>query len=502
MTISGISSRSALSMQTLVDMRLQLDDLQRQLGTGRRSDTYAGIGIERGLSVTLNSQLAGLASFNSSIEQVGVRLTLAQTTLGQIDNVAHQVKTTAMTSKYAIDGSGRTADQRSAADQLDLMVGLLNTSVGDRYLFSGRSFDQLPVESPTHILDGDGARAGLRQLISERRQADLGASGLGRLLIPASVGATLSVGEDVAGSPFGFKLAAAVSTLSGATVTGPGGGPPPSVGIDLGPTNPNAGETLRLTFNLPDGTTTELKLTATNASPPGANEFTIGADTTATAANLQAALTTAVGNLAGSTLAAASAMAAGEDFFNADVNNPPMRVAGPPYDSATGFTPGTSADTVIWYTGEAGSDPARSTAGVRIDTSISVSYGMRANEQALRLALQNVAVFAAVSYSTTDPQAENSYAALKQRVSINLAPAQGQQKIEDIESDLAGTQAAMQAASARHQQTETTLSGLLDSIRNIPPEEVGAQILALQTNLQATLQTTALLLRTSLVNYL
>jgi hypothetical protein len=36
----------------------------------------------------------------------------------------------------------------------------------------------------------------------------------------------------------------------------------------------------------------------------------------------------------------------------------------------------------------------------------------------------------------------------------------------------------------------------------VQPEEVGAQILALQTNLQATLQTTALLLRTSLVNYL
>src|SRR5436190_3297713 len=124
MTLSGISSRSALSMQVLVDMRRQLDDLQRQLGTGRRSDTYAGIGIERGLTVTLNNRLAGLASFNSSIEQVGVRLTIAQTTLGQIDDVAHQVKTTAMTSKYAIDGSGRTADQRAAGDQLDLLVGL------------------------------------------------------------------------------------------------------------------------------------------------------------------------------------------------------------------------------------------------------------------------------------------------------------------------------------------------------------------------------------------
>jgi len=78
----------------------------------------------------------------------------------------------------------------------------------------------------------------------------------------------------------------------------------------------------------------------------------------------------------------------------------------------------------------------------------------------------------------------------------------GQQKIADISSDLAGAQTAMQAASDRHQQATATLSDLLESIRGVPPEEVGAKILALQTNLQASLQTTALLLHTSIVNYI
>src|SRR6478672_4139681 len=172
MTITGISSRSALSMQSIVDMRRQLDDLQRQLGTGERSTTYAGIGVDRGLTVSLNNQLASLASFDTSMQQVGVRLTMAQTALGQINDIAHQVKTAAMSSEFVLDGNGQTTEQRVAGDKLDLLVGLLNTSVGDRYLFSGKSFDQLPVESPAHILDGDGARAGLRQMISERRQAD------------------------------------------------------------------------------------------------------------------------------------------------------------------------------------------------------------------------------------------------------------------------------------------------------------------------------------------
>ena len=56
---------------------------------------------------------------------------------------------------------------------------------------------------------------------------------------------------------------------------------------------------------------------------------------------------------------------------------------------------GTAANTVIWYTGDTGTDPARSTATARIDQSLSVSYGVRANENGIRTLVQNVATFAA-----------------------------------------------------------------------------------------------------------
>lgn len=46
------------------------------------------------------------------------------------------------------------------------------------------------------------------------------------------------------------------------------------------------------------------------------------------------------------------------------------------------------------------------------------------------------------------------------------------------------------------------MDSLLQSVEGIPTEEVAAKILALQTSLQATLQTTALLLRTTLLNYI
>ncbi len=501
MTISGIGSRSALLVQPLLDMRRQLDELQRQLGTGKKSNTYAGIGLDRGLTVTLNNQLAALDSQDSAMQTAGVRMSTAQTALQQIAAVGGQTKAAALQSRFIADGTGQTQDQRTAYSQLDIVLGLLNTQVGDRYLFSGRAVDQPAVESTDHIVNGNGVQAGLKQIISERQQADIGADGLGRLVIPAAAGGVVSVSEDVAGSPFGLKLAAISSSITGAVANAPAGAPP-SMSIDLSAAAPNRGESVIFAFTLPDGTSSSVTLTATDAAPPGPNQFTIGATPAITANNLQSALSGAVASLVGGPMAAASAMAAADSFFAADANNPPMRVDGPPFDTATALVAGTGSNTVIWYSGEAGSDPARATANVRIDSSISVSYGMRANEDALRQAVENIAVFAATRFSASDPNAPDAYGALTQKIAANLDGQPGLQKISDIESDIASAQVAMQDASQRHQLMRSSLSDLLQSIQGVPQEEVGAQILTLQTSLQASLQTTALLLQTSLVNYL
>jgi hypothetical protein len=60
----------------------------------------------------------------------------------------------------------------------------------------------------------------------------------------------------------------------------------------------------------------------------------------------------------------------------------------------------------------------------------------------------------------------------------------------------------MATAKDRHQQTQKTLTDMLQSIEGVSQEQVGAEILTLQTSLQASLQTTALLSKTSLVNFI
>ena len=147
MAITGIGGASALTLQNIGDMRSQLDDLQRQLGSGMKSTSYAGLGIDRGLTVGLRSQLSSIGGYQQSITQVGVRLDLMQTALTQFSQITQSTKSTIVQSQFALNGKSQTQDQLNSKAVLDQMIGLLNTGADGRYLFSGRSVAQVPVET-------------------------------------------------------------------------------------------------------------------------------------------------------------------------------------------------------------------------------------------------------------------------------------------------------------------------------------------------------------------
>jgi hypothetical protein len=230
--------------------------------------------------------------------------------------------------------------------------------------------------------------------------------------------------------------------------------------------------------------------------PTPAGSFAIGATPAATSANLNAALNSAVGTLANTSLVAASAVATSNNFFG----SPPLRVASVPFATATALVADTGGNTVSWYTGEAGAGPARASSLARIDGSITVQYGARASEQAIRSQLQSVAVLAAVT--STGPNAAAQVAALSQRVTQNLTPQPGQQTIQDIQADLSIAQTTMKDATARQKQTQAMLQNIVDGAESVAPEQVASQILALQTALQASYQTTAMLSQLTLTKFL
>ena len=210
MSVGGITNRSSLLVQSIADTRAQLDDLQRQLGTGQKSTTYAGLGTNRGLTVSLRNQLNLISGYADAATNVGVRIDLAQNALTGISSLATGVRGAAQTAAFTVDSSGQTATQRSAVGQLDQILSLLNTQSGDRYLFSGRATNQPAVDTVDHILNGDATHAGFNQVLAQRNQADLGANGLGRLVVaPVTSGAAALNGTGATISPD------AVATVTG-----------------------------------------------------------------------------------------------------------------------------------------------------------------------------------------------------------------------------------------------------------------------------------------------
>jgi flagellin-like hook-associated protein FlgL len=329
----------------------------------------------------------------------------------------------------------------------------------------------------------------------------MGADGRGRLVIPAAAAGVVNIAEDAAGSPFGFKLLGANSTLTGTTVTGPAGSPA-AMDVTFSATLPQDGESIRVSLLLPDGTETDITLTARATATGQPGDFVIGADENDTADNFQAALTAAVENEAQVSLRAASLFAAADNFFDFDETMPPQRVDGPPFDSATALRDATATDTVFWYQGELSSLPARESAIVKADDSSFVSYGARADEDGFATFLKQLAVISVETFEGDQQTASQRYTEVKGRMVDSLNFTNGAQSPDSILTELTTAKGALGRISERHQASETLLTDFVYDTENADINEVSAQILTLQARLEASLQVTAILKQISLVNFL
>jgi flagellar hook-associated protein 3 FlgL len=500
MSITGPGSITAANVAAQTNMMNQLNTLGEELSSGEAAQTYSQLGSQSGLAVALGAQLSDIAGYTSTTSTIGTTLDIEQSVLGQLGDAGTTVaQSVEQQAGFSLDSTGQTNMQASAASYLNQIVALLNTQAGGNYMFSGSAVNQPSVVSANEMINGNGAQAGLTQLISERQQADLGTDGTGRLTVAVTGAGSNDVTVSQDGSPFGFQLASVNSSLTGATVNQPSGSPP-SLSVDLA-SNPNNGDSIQFNLTLPDGSSQTITLQATTNATPGTNQFTIGATASDTAANLQTALQTSLSNLAQTALPAASAIAAANDFFE----DPPQIVdpsSAPNYAAATSLVTGTSANTVMWYTGENGSTPALQTATAQVGPSMTIAYGMRATEPAITSLLANVAALAATTYSASNTNAQASYEALSQSVVSNLDGQPGTQTIDDMQADIANAQTAVTNATTFNTQTQTTLQDMLQGIEGINQNQIGENLLTLQNNLSASMAVTARLAQLSLVNYL
>jgi flagellar hook-associated protein 3 FlgL len=327
MSISSINYANSLLGLSVQNLSNQLSNLSTELSTGVKSTNYAGMGTSEGFAIAARSQLANISAFSTTMTNVNTDINAANTALQSFSKTIGDVQNNASSSPQNLTSSGQTIGQQNANSELSAMIGMLNTQVGTRYLFSGTAINTQAVASADDILNGTSTQAGLKQVIQERQQADLGANGMGRVTVtpPAAAPATLpasstltTVSEDSALSQFGLKLNAISTTSQVAGVVSGPSGSPASVSVDFANGQPSSGDTFSVKFNEPDGTTDSITLTATSQTPVPAGSFAIGATTSDTAANFSTALTSAISTLANTSLVAASAVQAGDNFFNTD----------------------------------------------------------------------------------------------------------------------------------------------------------------------------------------
>ena len=63
MTVSGVGIKTSILASRILDLQSQFDSLQTQLATGKKSNTYAGMGVNRGFAVALRAQVSSIDAF-------------------------------------------------------------------------------------------------------------------------------------------------------------------------------------------------------------------------------------------------------------------------------------------------------------------------------------------------------------------------------------------------------------------------------------------------------
>ncbi len=365
-----IVNKSMFPLQTGFGVISQMQDkfatLQMQLGTGMKASKLSEMGRDLPMSLSVRSRLSKIEGFSANIDTVNLRLSFLDKTMTRLDAIEGESRNSAVQGQYGTNNINMATLPGLSKARFDELITLLNADVAGRYLFGGSNTDSAPLPDTTSLLEGIGGKDGFKSIVGERKAADAGADGLGRLVIDQPATNSVSLTEDAI-HPFGFKLLRVTSTAA-ATAVDVGTVAPSAAVIPpaIQPGNTNTvtfaaapadqikpGQTITLGLQLPDGRDTQITLTAISPAdaPAGKGQFVADpADPNVTATNFKASLQAGLEVSAGSDLEAASTFAAAEMFFNGP-GEPALRVDGDPA-TATALKVATDADTVLWYRGQ------------------------------------------------------------------------------------------------------------------------------------------------------
>lgn len=73
MAIYGVGYGYSPLGRSIQDIKAQLDNLQTQLASGKKSNVYSGMGVNEGFAIFARAQLSNLSAFSTTITNVNTR---------------------------------------------------------------------------------------------------------------------------------------------------------------------------------------------------------------------------------------------------------------------------------------------------------------------------------------------------------------------------------------------------------------------------------------------
>jgi flagellar hook-associated protein 3 FlgL len=124
-----------------------ITQLANETSSGYLSSNYAGLGQAAAPSLNLSAQISQTAALQTNTQSAGTVQAAAQTALGQIESIASNFATQAIDLTNLTGTVGNISSDAQAAMQQ--VAVLLNTRVGDVYVFAGQDSANPPIPNPT-----------------------------------------------------------------------------------------------------------------------------------------------------------------------------------------------------------------------------------------------------------------------------------------------------------------------------------------------------------------
>ena len=153
--MSGISSATdvgtlAAILYNTSQTSAQIGTLTAQASSGLISPDYAGLGQAARTALDLSGQVALNTAYQANANQAATQAQVAQAALGQIQTLAAGF-TSQLLEPAANTTTGLATLATTASATLQEVATLLNTKVGDTYVFAGQDSRNPPIPDPTDI---------------------------------------------------------------------------------------------------------------------------------------------------------------------------------------------------------------------------------------------------------------------------------------------------------------------------------------------------------------